>query len=113
MLLECCDGGELFEYMESKRMLPEDEAILILRQLLNGIIHMHEKDYVHRDLKLENILFKNAPRKADFRDLDELDIRIIDFGLARDMNKQDDNPDVLTGTTEYMAPEIVLKIGHG
>ena len=62
-----------------------------------GLMHCHEKGIIHRDLKLENILFTDGSKK---------EIKIVDFGVAgmclRNMKDKTD-----AGTFKYMAPEVL------
>ncbi len=51
MIMEYAEGGELFDYIVQKDRLPEHEARLFFRQILSAIAYMHNKGFVHRDLK--------------------------------------------------------------
>lgn len=73
MIMELARGGELMEYVQKKGKLDEIEARKILLQIVNAIQYCHSSGVVHRDLKLENILFK---------DVEDLSIKVIDFGIA-------------------------------
>lgn len=53
--------------------LSEDVAMVYFNQLLSAILHCHKKNIMHRDLKAENIVFKEKERKT---------IKVIDFGLG-------------------------------
>ncbi len=55
----CCrvSGGELFEYLAEKEKVSEDEAVEFLKQILEGLRHMHEKQVVHLDLKVIGNVF--------------------------------------------------------
>ena len=57
IITEYCSGGELFDYIVSKRRLPEIEACRIFQQLINGLEYLHKQKICHRDLKPENLLF--------------------------------------------------------
>ena len=48
-------GGELFEYLAEKEKVSEDEAVAFLKQILDGIKYMHQKDMVHLDLKVRKL----------------------------------------------------------
>ena len=67
-----------------------------MRQVLSAVFYCHSKNIIHRDLKPQNILIE---------DLDELWVKIIDFGTCEIFNKH--LPPECTGTLFYMAPEIV------
>lgn len=103
-ITELCRGGELFDRVYEKRQLEESEAAKIIREVSEGVCYLHSHGIVHRDLKLENVLFKN---KSDA-------IRIADFGLSRIVDEEHLKVLMTTcGTTSYMAPEIFTKQGHG
>jgi len=66
------------------------------------IEHLHERDIIYRDLKPENVLIDAQGY-----------IRVADFGLSRKGVKGDFEAQSICGTPEYLAPEIVFKMGHG
>lgn len=72
LIFELCKNGELFDYLTSVVTLSEKKTRYIMRQVFEGIQHVHNQRIVHRDLKPENILFD-----------DNLNIKITDFGFAR------------------------------
>jgi len=67
-----------------------------------GLEHIHSKDIVYRDLKPENVLIDSKGY-----------IRITDFGLSKMNLKGDKDAMSVCGTPEYLAPEVILKKGHG
>ena len=69
---ELCTGGELLSKV--KKPLKEKEIAKIFNQIMSAISYCHEKGVVHRDMKLENILFANESEDSP--------IKIIDFGLS-------------------------------
>lgn len=73
MIMELARGGELMEHVQKKGKLNEQEARTILLQIVNAIQYCHSHGVVHRDLKLENILFK---------DVEDLYVKVIDFGIS-------------------------------
>jgi len=75
LIFEHCET-DLYKLMKSRRKLTEKDTRHILYQMLVGIRHMHRAHLIHRDLKPANILIK---------DVSALDIRIADFGLAREI----------------------------
>ena len=98
MVMEHAGGGELLEFMTKKGKLSEYECRKIMIQITNAIHYCHNRGIIHRDLKLENVLFRD---KVDLED----DNNVIDFGIAGvcENGKQDkDN----AGSIHYMAPEL-------
>lgn len=59
LLLECCEQGDLYTFLRSKPNLKENELKSFGRQIAEGIYYLHEKQVLHRDLKLSNVLMKN------------------------------------------------------
>lgn len=91
-------GGQLFERVsEEDFTLTERDCILFMTQILEGVSFMHSKNIVHLDLKPENIMCHTRPSH---------EIKIIDFGLARRLNPNEEIR-TLCGTAEFIAPEIV------
>ncbi|KHJ96255.1 immunoglobulin I-set domain protein [Oesophagostomum dentatum] len=97
MIYEFMSGGELFEKVadDSNRMT-EAEAIDYTRQVCKALCHMHEMNYVHLDLKPENIMF--TTKKSN-------QLKLIDFGLASYLDPKE-SVKVTTGTAEFAAPEV-------
>jgi serine/threonine protein kinase len=114
--IECCsdeeniysimpfvEGGELFDYVVSKGRLSENEARKIMRQVLLGLLRLHELGVAHRDVSLENILYDSDRQQA----------MIIDLGLCIKLNRDlyttraADAENQRTGKANYMPPEVV------
>lgn len=86
----------------SRRHLSSEQKIDIIRMVLNGVEHMHSKDYIHRDLKPDNIL-----RYSDGC------YKVSDFGLVKNADSSREsamisNIMVVLGTEIYMSPESKL-----
>jgi serine/threonine protein kinase len=92
-MLEYVDGGLLFDLCKMLGGLGERGGRFFMLQLLDAVSCMHKKGIVHRDLKIENILFDQ-----------DLNLKVADFGFAafENINKLND----YCGTKTYMAPEI-------
>ncbi|CAH1119226.1 unnamed protein product [Phaedon cochleariae] len=106
VILELIEGGELFErVIDDDFILTEKSCTIFMRQICEGVDFIHKQRILHLDMKPENIL---CLTKTGNR------IKIIDFGLARKFDP-DKKLQVLFGTPEFVAPEIVNfdEIGYG
>lgn len=56
---ELCAGGDLLTYVRKRRRLKENVAKFILKQILDGLYYCQNKNILHRDIKLDNILLNN------------------------------------------------------
>ncbi|KAF4742842.1 Serine/threonine-protein kinase 33, partial [Perkinsus olseni] len=75
VIMELCEGGELFDVIDKREELYSDHLIgSIIRQIFLGVAYLHQVGIVHRDLKLENCLFKTKDMRSC--------VKLIDFGLA-------------------------------
>merc|ERR1719369_851141 len=98
LIFEFLSGGELFERITAEGyIMSEAEVINYMRQICEGLKHMHEKNIIHLDVKPENIMCQTR---------NTTNVKLIDFGLA---TKIDPNEvvKISTGTAEFAAPEIV------
>jgi len=100
MLLEPCDGGELFARMKKARRLDERAAGFYASCVVLALGHMHSRSVIYRDLKPENIMI-----------LGNGYAQIVDFGFAKRV--YGGRTFTLCGTPEYLAPELLLTKGHG
>ena len=120
LLEELCTGGELLTRAQ-KTELKEKEIAKIFHQIMSGVAYIHGMGIVHRDLKLENILFASEDPMSP--------IKIIDFGFSvfmgnynenekeKEKNKENENTDLKkfgfkrlkskVGTLYYISPEII------
>lgn len=114
LVLEKMNNGELFQRIINKLKLRQDETRAIFKQLLSGLMYLHENSIIHRDIKPENILLDITPRTSKDQkqtgpwDENEYDIKvkIADFGLAKFIGELKFT-NTLCGTPAYVAPEIL------
>ena len=97
IIMEYINGENLFSFVKKRRKLSEKLAKFLFRQIILGIEHIHSKNVVHRDIKLENIMI-------DFNNT----IKICDFGIGKVLKSEDELLYDKCGTPMYMAPEIIL-----
>lgn len=101
LVLDLYKGKGLDQYLEEHGKLDETRASIILTGVLRGIQYLTEKKIMHRDIKLQNVLFKQKENKISAQN-----VIIVDFGLAQNEN---DEKYIYTrcGTPGYVAPEIL------
>eukprot|EP00357_Protocruzia_adherens_P031821 CAMPEP_0115000268 /NCGR_PEP_ID=MMETSP0216-20121206/16655_1 /TAXON_ID=223996 /ORGANISM="Protocruzia adherens, Strain Boccale" /LENGTH=584 /DNA_ID=CAMNT_0002365331 /DNA_START=756 /DNA_END=2510 /DNA_ORIENTATION=- len=105
LVMELCEGGELFDSIKERKRFPENECRKIIKDLIMVISYLHDLGVVHRDLKPENILLDTSDPT------DELKIKLIDFGLAS-MVAPIDVMHLTCGSLSYIAPEILAQQGY-
>jgi serine/threonine protein kinase len=81
--------------------MTEQDAKEVIKQTLSCLLFLHSKNIVHRDLKLENIMFSSTDETI-------LKIRIIDFGFATEYDRIT-GMQLILGSPLFMAPELVKK----
>eukprot|EP00286_Rhodomonas_abbreviata_P015214 CAMPEP_0181322184 /NCGR_PEP_ID=MMETSP1101-20121128/19093_1 /TAXON_ID=46948 /ORGANISM="Rhodomonas abbreviata, Strain Caron Lab Isolate" /LENGTH=387 /DNA_ID=CAMNT_0023430081 /DNA_START=212 /DNA_END=1375 /DNA_ORIENTATION=+ len=106
---ELATGGELFDRILDLGHFSEKDAAKVIRQVIEGIEHMHSVGTVHRDLKPENLLMlsgdKNSPEYNH--------VKIADFGLSALMPAEDTSMSTVCGTPDYLAPEVIVIAAEG
>ncbi|CAK81237.1 unnamed protein product (macronuclear) [Paramecium tetraurelia] len=102
IVLEFCNSGD-FEQLWIKRgkKIPENEVIAYMKQVLAGMQALHEKNVLHRDLKLPNILIHNST------------LKIADLGFCKQLKDQNQHEHLFLGSLGNMAPEIVEQKPYG
>ncbi|EGR31282.1 protein kinase domain protein, partial [Ichthyophthirius multifiliis] len=100
-IMEYCPGGELFYHLRKIKRMNEYMAKFYFVEICQGIQFLHQKNIIYRDIKPENILL----------DI-EGHICIGDFGLSKPNMDKNQFAYSFCGSPEYMAPEMLLKVGH-
>ncbi|XP_047526905.1 uncharacterized protein LOC125064133 isoform X3 [Vanessa atalanta] len=95
LVMEYCSGGELYDYLSQKKVLEEDEARRLFRQIATAVYYCHIHKICHRDLKLENVLLDDTGSA-----------KIADFGLSN-VFKETSLLSTFCGSPLYASPEIV------
>ena len=102
LVMEALEGEPLGNRLERDKRIPWQEALVIIRGVLAGLRHAHDKGVVHRDIKPDNIFLANKDG--------ERVVKILDFGIAKlvagDANAPASTRAGLTvGTPAYLSPE--------
>lgn len=97
LVTDFMSGGELFWHLQKEGRFKEDRAKFYIAELILALKHLHDHNIVYRDLKPENILLDANGH-----------IALCDFGLSKANLTQDDTTNTFCGTTEYLAPEVLL-----
>jgi tRNA A-37 threonylcarbamoyl transferase component Bud32 len=103
LIMELAKGMRLSLYLKAiqHHKLDEIKTRKIFYQLLSALNYLHSMNICHRDIKLDNIIINQ-----------HLDIKLIDFGFATKLKDPLEKLKLFCGTPNYMAPEIVKKIGY-
>ncbi|KAM0487076.1 hypothetical protein ACHAPX_000344 [Trichoderma viride] len=96
MVLEYCAGDELYNYLLDHGPLPMPKVQKIFAQLVGAVSYVHMQSCVHRDLKLENILFDTHEN-----------VKLVDFGFTREYEGRTNHLQTFCGTICYSAPEML------
>ena len=96
IVMEYCEGKELFDYIVKRKHLTEKEACRFFQQIINGVEYLHLNNITHRDLKPENLLLTNKKR-----------IKISDFGLSTKTSSYYQFLTTPCGTPSYAPPEML------
>ena len=100
IIMEKCEGGELYSQIVRQSSFTEQDAQRIIRQLVSAVSYLHSHKIVHRDVKPENILFEYPD--------DLSSIKLIDFGVASFFEESQRMKEPV-GTFYYAAPEVMGK----
>ena len=113
IVMEYINGGELSDYLNKyvskyQKGFPEEVVQFLMKQIVDALIYIHDKNIIHRDLKLENIMV-NFDSEKDKEELNMMKakIKIIDFGFAIHLTDQHSLTNSAVGTFLYMAPKIL------
>lgn len=97
LVTDFMSGGELFWHLQKEGRFQETRAKFYIAELILALQHLHDHDIVYRDLKPENILLDANGH-----------IALCDFGLSKANLTKNDTTNTFCGTTEYLAPEVLL-----
>ncbi|EAR84156.1 Serine/Threonine kinase domain protein (macronuclear) [Tetrahymena thermophila SB210] len=100
-VMQFLKGGELYQYLKRDGRFTESRTKFYIAQLILALGHLHSKNIIYRDLKLENIVMDSTGY-----------ICLTDFGLAKKIIHQQQIATTFCGTAEYLSPEILKGDGQ-
>ncbi|CAB1427198.1 unnamed protein product [Pleuronectes platessa] len=105
LVFDLVTGGELFEDIVAREYYSEADASHCINQILESVSHIHQHDIVHRDLKPENLLLASKMKGAA--------VKLADFGLAIEVQGEQQAWFGFAGTPGYLSPEVLRKDPYG
>ncbi|XP_056887824.1 calcium/calmodulin-dependent protein kinase (CaM kinase) II beta 1 isoform X16 [Takifugu flavidus] len=105
LLFDLVTGGELFEDIVAREYYSEADASHCIQQILEAVLHCHQMGVVHRDLKPENLLLASKCKNAA--------VKLADFGLAIEVQGDQQAWFGFAGTPGYLSPEVLRKEAYG
>ncbi|GAB0088953.1 Neither inactivation nor afterpotential protein C [Sergentomyia squamirostris] len=98
-ILELCEGGPIIDLVRRLdvvgRRLSEEQIAYVLREVGKALVHFHDHHFIHRDVRGSNILLTH-----------EGEVKLCDFGLARDIKTTLGKRGTNIGSPNWMAPEM-------
>ncbi|CAL4061635.1 unnamed protein product, partial [Meganyctiphanes norvegica] len=105
LVFDLVTGGELFEDIVAREFYSEADASHCIQQILESLNHCHQNNIVHRDLKPENLLLASKAKGAA--------VKLADFGLAIEIQGDQQAWFGFAGTPGYLSPEVLKKEPYG
>uniref|UniRef100_A0A8C4RD11 calcium/calmodulin-dependent protein kinase n=1 Tax=Erpetoichthys calabaricus TaxID=27687 RepID=A0A8C4RD11_ERPCA len=105
LVFDLVTGGELFEDIVAREYYSEADASHCIQQILEAVLHCHQMGVVHRDLKPENLLLASKCKNAA--------VKLADFGLAIEVQGDQQAWFGFAGTPGYLSPEVLRKEAYG
>ncbi|XP_077275817.1 STKc_myosinIII_N_like and MYSc_Myo21 domain-containing protein ninaC isoform X1 [Temnothorax americanus] len=99
-VMELCEGGTVIDLVRgmiaSDKRIREEHIAFILREVIRALIHLHEHNVIHRDVRGSNIVLTK-----------EGEVKLVDFGLSRTMKSELEKRRTYVGSPSWMAPEMI------
>ena len=105
LVIDYLSGGDLFEEITERSYYTERDASVCIQQILEAVAHCHNRGIVHRDLKPENLLLVSQSKA--------IWIKVVDFGLAIQVEGESKSWFGFAGTLSYLSPEIINREDYG
>ena len=99
LVIDILNGGDLRFHCSRYRKFSEEQTRFFIACLVHSLSYVHKNNVIHRDIKPENLILD-----------DKGYVHLTDFGIAKE--NKGDNSSETSGTPGYMAPEVILGVGH-
>ena len=97
IVMECCEGGSLYDSITNAGTIPEEEARVIITELAFALYYLHnERGIIHRDVKVDNVLLDRYGH-----------VKLSDFGFSTAIENHDPAKRTVCGSPAFCAPELV------
>ncbi|MCB9594442.1 MAG: serine/threonine protein kinase [Sandaracinaceae bacterium] len=105
IVMELLEGHTLKRVMKKEGPFGATRAVHITKQICRSLREAHRLGVIHRDMKPGNVMLLNQGDEKDY-------VKVLDFGLVKDIDKEDDDEDltqagVFMGSPKYMSPEQI------
>ena len=113
IIMEYINGGSLLEQVRKyknkyQKGFPEEIVQYLMKQIISALIHIHDNNIIHRDLKLENIMVHfDSEKDKEESNMMKAKIKIIDFGFAILLPSTTSLTNSAVGSFYYMDPKIL------
>ena len=104
VIAEYCQFGSLRDYINKNKKLTETQTKYIISQILKAVLYLNSKNFVHTDIKPENVLIEKIMKK---RDEELCDIKLLDFGSSSSLKNNPSNNIPIKNLPYYVSPEII------
>jgi len=116
LVFDLVTGGELFEDIVAREFYSEADASHCIQQILESVNHCHQNGVVHRDLKPENLILSEKPKPENLLLASKAKgaaVKLADFGLAIEVQGDQQAWFGFAGTPGYLSPEVLKKEPYG
>lgn len=101
IVMEYMNAGSLADLLDTQVAFPEEAIAYVTKEVLEALKYMHRHHQIHRDIKSVNIMLDT-----------EGHVKLVDFGGAAVLTKEQSKRNSLVGTPHWMAPELIRRIPY-
>jgi protein-serine/threonine kinase len=102
LILDYCPGGDLGWHLQREKRFSEYRARIYMAEVILALEELHRRNIIFRDLKPDNVLLDEEGHAL-----------LTDFGLSKENIHENNSAKSFCGSVAYLAPEILMRMGHG